>query len=156
MVQKILADATSHGRPVVDNRKLNQVLIWDAYPLPPQSEIIALILGCPYMTCIDSALFFYQWRVYSSDWYKQTVVTYWGQEIFNVLLMGYCDLPAYKQCQIDWLLQSFKVYAKSYVDNIVIFFKTLSDHTFHLRQIFGLFKACWGRPQALKVILELP
>ena len=76
VVQKTLADATSHGRPVVDNRKLNQVLIWDAYSLPPQSEIIALILGCPCMTCIDSALFFYQWRVYSSDWYKQTVVTY--------------------------------------------------------------------------------
>lgn len=130
----------NHGRPVVDIRQLNQVSIRDAYPLPPQSEIIALIAGCPYVTCVDGASFFYQWRVHPSDRYKQTVVTHRGQETFNVPLMGYCNSPAYVQRQTDRLLRPFKAFAKGYVDDIVIFSRTLLDHIAHLRQVFSLFK----------------
>ena len=60
VVHKTLPDGTIHGRPVVDIRKLNQVSIQDAYPLPPQSDIIALIARCQYVICVDGASFFYQ------------------------------------------------------------------------------------------------
>ena len=140
VVHKVLADGTNYERPVVDIRRLNQVFIRDAYPLPPQAEIISLIADCPYVTCVDGASFFYQWRVHSSDRYKQTVVTHRGQETFNVPLMGYCNSPAYVQRQTDRLLRPFKSFAKGYVDDIVIFSKTLAEHISHLRQVFALFQ----------------
>ena len=140
VVHKTLPDGTQHGRPVVDIRKLNQVSIRDAYPLPQQSDIIALIAGCRFVTCVDGASFFYQWRVQPADRYKQTVVTHRGQETFNVPLMGYCNSPAYVQRQTDRLLRAFKDFAKGYVDDIVIFSRTLLEHIAHLRQVFTLFK----------------
>ena len=128
------------GRPVVDIRALNQVVIRDAYPLPPQDDVIILVAGCPYITCVDGASFFYQWRVHPDDRYKQTVVTHRGQETFLVPLMGYCNSPAYVQRQTDRLLREFKAFAKGYVDDIIIFSKTLQEHIQHLRQVFTLFR----------------
>ena len=127
------------GRPVADIRALNQVVIRDAYPLPPQDDVICLVAGCPYVTCVDGASFFYQWRVHPLDRYKQTVVTHRGQETFLVPLMGYCNSPAYVQRQVDRLLREFKAFAKGYVDDIVIFSHTLEEHIRHLRLVFTLF-----------------
>ena len=78
VVHKVLPNGSDHGRPVVDIRKLNQVSTRDAYPLPPQSDIIGLISGCLYVTCVDGASFFYQWRVHPDDRDKLTVVTHRG------------------------------------------------------------------------------
>ena len=127
------------GRPVVDIRALNQVTIRDAYPLPPQSEVIGLVSGCLYVTCVDGASFFYQWRAHPEDRWKLTVVTHRGQETFNVPMMGYCNSPAYVQRQTDRLLRPFP-FAKGYVDDIVIFSRTLEEHLAHLRQVFTLFR----------------
>ena len=134
-----MVDGKDEGRPVVDIRMLNQVSIRDAYPLPPQDDLISLIAGCLYVTCVDGASFFYQWRVHPADRYKQTVVTHRGQETFLVPLMGYCNSPAYVQRQTDRLLREFKEFAKGYVDDIIIFSKTLQEHLMHLRQVFTLF-----------------
>ena len=155
VVHKVLPDGSNHGRPVVDIRKLNQVSIRDAYPLPPQTEVIALISGCQYITCVDGASFFYQWRVHPKDRYKLTVVTHRGQETFNVPLIGYCNSPAYVQRQTDRLLRPFK-FAKGYVDDVVIFSKTLEAHISHLRQVFGLFKRVGVTLKASKSFLAYP
>ena len=140
IVHKTLPDGKDHGRPVVDIRKLNQASVRDVYPLPPQSEVIALTQGYLFVTCVDGASFFYQWRVHPDDRYKFTVVTHRGQETFNVPLMGYCNSPVYVQRQTDRLLRPFKDFAKGYVDDIVIFSKTLQEHILHLRQVFTLFQ----------------
>ena len=112
VVHKTLPDGTDHSRPVIDIRRLNQVSTQDAYPLPLQSDVIALISGYSYITCVNGASFFYQWRVHPSDRYKQTVVTHQGQGTFNVPLISYCNSPAYVQRQTDCLLRAFKAFAK--------------------------------------------
>ena len=156
VVHKVLANGEDHGRPVVDIRKLNQASIRDAHPLPPQSEVIALIAGCMYVTVVDGASFFYQWRVHPDDRFKFTVVTHRGQETFNVPLMGYCNSPAYVQRQTDRLLRAFKAFAKGYVDDIVVFSKTLAEHLSHLRQIFALFKRVGVALKATKSFIGYP
>ena len=140
VVHKTLANGADHGRPVVDIRRLNQVSVRDAYPLPSQSEIIGLISGCQYVTCVDGASFFYQWKVHPEDRYKLTIVTHRGQETFYVPLIGYYNSPTYVQRQTDRLLRPFKDFAKDYVDDIVIYSRTLEQHISHLRQVFSLFK----------------
>ena len=54
--------------------------------------------------------------------------------------MGYCNSPAYVQRQTDRLLREFKEFAKGYVDDIIIFSKTLEDYIRHLRLVFKLFR----------------
>ena len=63
-------------------------------------------------------------------------------------LIDYCNLLVYVQRQTDRLLRLFKKFIKDYVDDIVIFSRTLLKHISHLRQVFALFKR-------VKVILKL-
>lgn len=128
------------GRVVVDIRGLNAITQPDVYPVPRQAEIISAVLGCPYITVLDCASFFYQWRVHPKDRHKLTVVSHRGQESFNVAVMGYKNSPAYVQRQIDRLLRPHRGFSRAYVDDIVVYSKTLEEHLAHLRQIFTMLK----------------
>ena len=92
VVWKTLANEQRKGRVVVDIRGLNQLVVPDAYPLPLQADIISAVKGSSYISVIDCASFFYQWRVHPEDRPKLTVVTHRGQETFNVAVMNQREL----------------------------------------------------------------
>lgn len=52
--------------------------------------------------------------------------------------MRYKNSSVYVQRQIDRLLRRFS-FAKAYVDDVVIYFRTLEEHLQYLRQVFDLF-----------------
>ena len=54
--------------------------------------------------------------------------------------MKYKNFLVYVQRQIDRLLRLHRHYVKTYVDDIVIYFKTLDEHKTHLRSIFDMLK----------------
>ena len=140
VVWKTQPNGERKGRAVVDIRGLNAITQPDVYPLPLQSDLIACVKGCPFISVIDCASFFYQWRVHPNDRHKLTVVTHRGQESFNVAVMGYKNSPAYVQRQIDRLLRELRHFARAYVDDVVVFSRTLEEHVNHLRQVFTLFE----------------
>jgi hypothetical protein len=47
------------GRVVVDMRELNDIVIPDTYPILSQEEILQGIMGCKFITVIDTTSFFY-------------------------------------------------------------------------------------------------
>ena len=47
--------------------------------------------------------------------------------------MKYKKLPLYVQRQIDAMLKPFKNFTKTFVNNIIIFSRTLQKHLDHLR-----------------------
>ena len=128
------------GRVVVDIRGLNQISVPDSYPLPLQTDIISAVMGSNYISTVDCSSFFYQWRVAPEDIHKLTVVSHRGQESFKVAVMGYRNSPPYVQRQMDRILRPIKEFAKGYIDDVVIFSKTLDDHIEHLHQLFSLFQ----------------
>ena len=138
VVYRTMADGSRKGRAVIDIRGLNAVTQTDVYPLPLQSDLISSVKDCLYISVVDCASFFYQWRVHHRDRHKLTVVSHRGQETFNVAVMGYKNSPAYVQRQIDRLLRRFS-FARAYVDDVVVYSKTLEEHVQHLRQVFELF-----------------
>src|SRR5277367_4270291 len=140
VVWRTLPSGERKGRAVVDIRGLNQVTRTDVYPLPLQSDVIAVAQGCKYITVVDCASFFYQWRVHPSDRHKLTVISHRGQEHFNVCVMGFKNSPAYVQRCIDILLQD-DPWAHAYIDDVVIASHTLEEHTQHLRTVFRLFSS---------------
>ena len=138
VVYRTMPDGSRKGRAVIDIRGLNAVTQTDVYPLPLQSDLISSVKDCRYISVVDCASFFYQWRVHHRDRHKLTVVSHRGQETFNVAVMGYKNSPAYVQRQIDRLLRRFS-FARAYVDDVVVYSKTLAEHVQHLRQVFDLF-----------------
>ena len=87
-----------------------------------------------------SLRFFYQWYVHLRNRHKLTVVIHKNQKSFNVVVIKYKNNFVYVQQQIDCLLRKYKRFVKTYVNDIVIFFKTIEKHTIHLRVVFKMFQ----------------
>ena len=97
IVWKTLPNGSRKGRPVIDIRGLNAIMLPNVYLLSLQSDLIAAVKDCGYISVVDCASFFYQWRVYLEDRHKLMVISYRGQETFNVAVMGFKNSPAYVQ-----------------------------------------------------------
>ena len=79
----------------MDIRRLNKITLANVYFLPLQSDLIAVLRNYLFISVIDCASFFYQFRVYPADRYKLAVISYRGQKVFNVAPMGYRNSPLY-------------------------------------------------------------
>ena len=117
----------------------NQTAVSDAYSLLLQSDITAAIAECRYISVMNSKDFFYQWQVTKADWEKLMIVSHWELETFNIVLMSYKESSFYSQWMTDKILQSYKDFAQSYINDLIIFLKTLKDHKKHFSIIFSLF-----------------
>ena len=131
--------AQKKARVVVDIQALNKVSGTDAYPLLLQSDIISVVQGCGYISTVDVTGFFHQWNIATKDHEKLTVTSHWGQEHFNVTVMGFKNSPPYIQRQMDRILQEFKNFTRAFIDDIVIFSKSLEQHLDNLQAVFYLF-----------------
>ena len=119
VVFKIDHQSRKKGWAGVDIRRLNKLVLPDFYPLPLQSEIIANVQGCSNLAVLNGASFFYQWRLHPDHHFMFTVITHRGQETFQVSIMGYINLVAYVQREIDNILRSVQSWARAYIDNII-------------------------------------
>ncbi|KAF7852733.1 hypothetical protein EAF04_010926 [Stromatinia cepivora] len=144
------------GRVVVDIRALNRITNPDAYPIPTQADIIAAVAGCPFISTIDCASFFYQWKVKPEHQKYLTVSSHRGQETFTCAVMGFRNSPAYVQRRIDNILRLERGFARAYIDDIVIFSRSFPEHTAHLKQVFTKLRAANIALSPKKCFLSYP
>jgi hypothetical protein len=111
------------------------------YPLPLQSEVIASLRGKSYILVIDATAFFHQFQVYPRYRDRFTIVTPRGIERSTVALIGFKNSPAYIQRFIDRVLKPYSTFYRAFIDDIVIYSKSATDHRRHLNTIFDFFKA---------------
>lgn len=149
-------DGSKKGCAVVDIRKLNDLVVPDLYPLPLQSEIIANVQGCTHLAILDAASFFYQWLLHPDHRFMFTVVTHWGQETFQVPIMGYINSVAYVQREIDNILRDVRDWARAYVNDIICEAKSLDNLLVKLRTLFEIFVAYNISIQPTKSFLNYP
>ena len=95
VIWKTAANGEKKGQAVMNIRKLDNLVISDAYPLPLQLEIIVNVQGYTNLAVLDAASFFYQWFLHHDHCYMFTVVTNRGQDTFQVPIMGYINSVAY-------------------------------------------------------------
>ena len=125
-------------RSIVDIRDLNAIIQSDVYFLFLQFDIISIVFDCQYIIVLNCFVFFYQWKIHSNDRHKLIVVTHREQKSFNVIVMNYKNSSAYVQRQINRLLRSYRLFAKAYVNDIVIHSSILQEHFAHLKLIFDM------------------
>ncbi|KAJ5752832.1 hypothetical protein N7520_008426 [Penicillium odoratum] len=129
---------TMAARPVIDARSLNKALQPDLYPAPNQDDIIQLALGKPFVSIIDAAKCYYQWRVHPDDVGLQAVITHRGQELLLVAIMGGMNSGAYVQRQMDNLFRACRHFMRTYTDDSFVAGMTFDEHLDQLRQVFDI------------------
>lgn len=122
---------------VIDYRKLNDKTIEDKYPLPRMDDILEKLGKCSYFTTLDLAQGFHQIPV-DKDLVEKTAFT-----VENVhyeycrMSFGLKNAPATFQRLMDKLHRKYlHKFCFVYMDNIVIFSKSLQEHLQHLKLLF--------------------
>ena len=68
-----------------------------------------------------------------------SIVSHKNQEIFNIIIMRFINSVSYVQYQINDILQSLYEFVQTYINNIIVFSKTLKKYKNHLHHFFSLF-----------------
>ena len=126
-------------RVIVDIRTLNKIIETDIYSMSLQSDITSSIVDCDFISIVDATIFFHQWMIKLKNRHKFIVITHREQKQFNVEVMNFKNISSYVQRKIDNILREFKTFCKIYIDDIIIFSKTLQEHIQHFHLIFNLF-----------------
>ena len=85
---------------------------------------------------------------------KFIVISHKEQKQSNVALMNFKNSSFYVQRQTNQMLRSYRKFSRAYMNDIIIFFKTLSKHINHFRQIFQLFQKCRVNLTFIKFFLK--
>ena len=118
----------------VDYRGLNAITKKDCYPIPLIEETLAQLEGVKYFTKIDIYQAFYQIRM-SKDSEELTIfLTRFDAFKYLVMPFGLYNWPVSWQHLINNTLFEFlHRLVQAYLDNILIYSKTLKDHCSYVR-----------------------
>ena len=120
----------------VDYRRLNALTKKDRYPLPLIEETLARISGCKYLTKIDIIAAFNSLRMHPDSEALTTFITSMGAYMYKVMPFGLTNGPANWQHYInDVLFEYLNDFAQAYMDDILVYSKTLEEHTEHVRKV---------------------
>ena len=78
----------------VDYKRLNQVMVFDAYPMPRLDELLDTIGGVAFITTHDLAKGYWQEPMMEEDKAKTAFTTPNGLYQFIVMLFGLSEAPA--------------------------------------------------------------
>src|SRR6266540_4147630 len=121
----------------VDYKKVNDLTIVDAYPLPIVNDTVDKIGGKKYYTSIDLASGYWQVEVDENSQDITAFVTSWGFYQFNVMPFGLTNAPATFQRLINYVLYDYlNDFVVVYLDDILVCSDTFDEHINHLRKVF--------------------
>src|SRR5947207_14343111 len=70
---------------------------------------------------------------------KFTIVSHCDFKTVSIAFMNYQEFSSYAQHMMNMIFKSYKFFICCYIDDIIIFSKTLKNHFKHLNIIFNLF-----------------
>ncbi|KAM9993581.1 hypothetical protein ACTFIZ_011547 [Dictyostelium cf. discoideum] len=129
--------ATSKGkeRVVFDYRGVNKQTEEFAFPMPNGEEILKATKDCKYFSVVDAKAGFHLLQV-KKEHRSYTAFSFKGKLYqFRRAPFGMKNSPAYFNKWIQSIIEEFKEFARAYVDDIIIFSKTLEDHITHVNKV---------------------
>ncbi|GBG81798.1 hypothetical protein CBR_g33978 [Chara braunii] len=123
-------------RMCIDYRGLNAVTVKNVEPLPRIDDLLDRVQGAKYFSKIDLKSGYYQIEVHPDDQYKTAFRTRYGHYEFIVMPFGLTNAPAtFQRCMNDLFRPWLDRFVVVYLDDILVFSKTLQEHQGHLRQV---------------------
>ncbi|KAL0447604.1 UNVERIFIED_CONTAM: RNA-directed DNA polymerase [Sesamum latifolium] len=125
-------------RMCCDYRALNKIIVKNKYPIPLVADCFDRLSQANYSTKIDLRSGYWQVRIKEGDEAKMTVVTRYGAFEFLVMPFGLMNAPATFSTMMNQVLHGFlDEFVVVYLDDIVIYSRTLAEHVEHLRQVLA-------------------
>ena len=124
-------------RLCVDYRKLNNQTRKDSYPLPRIDDILAKFKNAKYFSSLDMVKGYHQIEMADDDKEKTAFIVDHGLYQYSVMPFGLTGAPNTFQRLMDHLFQGLK-FVLVYLDDIVVFSETITEHINHLYQVFNI------------------
>ena len=125
----------------VDFRRLNGLTRKDAQPLPRIDDTLDALTGAYWFSMLDLASGYWQVEVDPDDREKTAFVTPFGIHQFRVMPFGLCIAPGTFQPLMELVLAGLNWTTRLvYLDNIVIFSRTVEEHLKRLQEVLERLK----------------
>ena len=123
----------------VDYRRLNEITTKDSFPLPRLDDIFDQLSGSRYFTKLDLKSGYFQVPLAPGDRPKTAFSTRDNHYEFTVLPQGVKNGPPTFQRMMNQILGPTRwKYCLAYLDDILIFSDTFSEHLAHLDEVLQL------------------
>ncbi|GBG85841.1 hypothetical protein CBR_g40651 [Chara braunii] len=123
-------------RMCIDYRGLNAITVKNVEPLPRIDDLLDRVQGAKYFSKIDLKSGYHQIEVHPDDQYKTAFRTRYGHYEFIVMPFGLTNAPAtFQRCMNDLFRPWLDKFVVVYLDDILVFSKTLEEHQGHLWQV---------------------
>ena len=127
-------------RICIDYRRLNELSLFDGYPIPRISEVFERIGHAKFLSRLDLSKGYYQVPLSDDTKEKSAFVTPFGLYEFNVMPFGMKTSPATFIRLMDKVIDGYQN-AVAYFDDIIIYSSTFEEHLEHIRVILEKLKA---------------
>ena len=125
-------------RPCIDYRGLNDITAKNRYPLPLLTSAFELLQGATVYTKLDLRNAYHLVRIREGDEWKTAFNTPTGHYEYLVMPFGLTNAPAVFQALVnDVLRDMLNKFVFVYLDDILIFSRTLSEHTRHVQLVLN-------------------
>ncbi|KAI2656613.1 Transposon Tf2-9 polyprotein [Labeo rohita] len=123
-------------RPCIDYRGLNDITIKNRYPLPLMSSAFEILQGAKIFTKLDLRNAYHLVRIKEGDEWKTAFNTPLGHFEYRVLPFVLANVPSVFQALVnDVLRDMLNIFVFVYLDDILIFSPSVSDHVQHVRRV---------------------
>lgn len=131
-------DGNKKWRVVIDFRRLNDVTVGDAFPLPNITDILDQLGKSKYFTTLDLASGFHQVKMNPSDGAKTAFSSNFQHFEFTRMPFGLKGAPSTFQRLMNTVLSGLQgVKCFVYMDDIVIYACNLTDHHSKVSEVFN-------------------
>ncbi|GBG68812.1 hypothetical protein CBR_g3507 [Chara braunii] len=128
-------------RTCIDYHGLNCITRKNTYPLPLIDDLLDVASGCKVFSKIDLKSGYHQIEVDPADQHKTAFKTRDGLYEFTVMPLGFTNAPATFQSLMDkGFREQIGRLVVVYLDDILIFSKSMEEHIKHLEEVFTILK----------------
>ena len=141
----------------VDYRKLNQITVNDSHPLPLISDLLDSVKDAKYFSLLDLRSGYWQIPVAQEDRAKTAFVTQNGLYEFTRMPFGLKTASATFQRAMEVILAglTFEI-CLCYLDDVIVFGKTLTEHNDRLKTVLTRFRDNNLRVKLAKCVFASP
>ncbi|GBG86946.1 hypothetical protein CBR_g44399 [Chara braunii] len=110
-------------------------------PLPRIDDLLDRVQGCRYFSKIDLKFGYHQIAIRPEDQHKTAFQTRYGLYEFVVMPFGLCNAPGTIQHDMNRIFHDYlDKFVVVYLDDILIFSKTVEEHVAHLDKVLSLLR----------------